>query len=514
MSTMDSTAVQHSARMLAGASDIDRDAILAALPDAPIDDLDVFREWIGDRPDLLDAIRAVNLDKPAQTEPVSLSLCPPLPDGARPDPALGEGAGRWVDLYADYAAQVSPMTPRSFHIGAALWLISVPIARRLVLRMAFEDIYPNLFVLWLAATTIFRKTTALEVARRIARAVFPFLLLPQDFSVEAFLSDLAGREPAYFEQLMPDEAECWRKERDHAAQRGLVLDETSGLLASAGRDYNRGLIEVFLRCSNCDPSFRRLTRGQGRIAIRNSYMSLLTASTPSALSSHLGYNRLWTNGFWTRFAILTPEGLPEWKTSREAQEPKDLRAQLRRLYERLPKVSWPGTPEVLTVVLGDGVYDAWEKFNKAVTFDLLLRGEISDPRLTGTYGRIPVQALKVSTLLAAMDWCTSTGKTPIVELAHLSRAISIVDCWRESTHRALDLAAEARSDDLQGRILAVVEAAGADGVEARYVYRKLHLKADVAKSILNALVDIGELDVMTVKPEGGGRSSEVYKVAM
>jgi len=47
---------------------------------------------------------------------------PDLPEAARLDPELSAGAGAWVDLYCDYAMAVSPMTPRSFHESAALWL--------------------------------------------------------------------------------------------------------------------------------------------------------------------------------------------------------------------------------------------------------------------------------------------------------------------------------------------------------------------------------------------------------
>ena len=42
------------------------------------------------------------------------------------------------------------MTPRLFHEGAALYLVGVAIARRVVLHMSYGPVYPNLFVLWLA----------------------------------------------------------------------------------------------------------------------------------------------------------------------------------------------------------------------------------------------------------------------------------------------------------------------------------------------------------------------------
>ena len=120
------------------------------------------------------------------------------------------------------------MTPRAFHESAALWLGSVAIARRLKLPMHFGDIYPNLFVAWLASTTLYRKSTALSVASKTARRVFPHLMAAQDTTPEAFLSDLAGREPPQFDTLTEADQADWRAGRDFAAQKGWV---TSGCVA-------------------------------------------------------------------------------------------------------------------------------------------------------------------------------------------------------------------------------------------------------------------------------------------
>lgn len=110
-------------------------------------------------------------------------------------PPLPAGAGQVVDRYVAYAETISPMTPRLFHESAALWLGAVAIARRMVLSTLFGPLFPNVFILWLAPTTLFRKSTALDVAHRLARQVFPHLMAAQDTTPEAFLSDLAGAAP-------------------------------------------------------------------------------------------------------------------------------------------------------------------------------------------------------------------------------------------------------------------------------------------------------------------------------
>ena len=88
--------------------------------------------------------------------------------------------GAWLDRYAAYGMSISPMTPRAFHESAGLSLGATAIARRLHVPMRYGLVYPNLFVLWVARTTIFHKSTAMDAARDIARAAFPHLLAPQE----------------------------------------------------------------------------------------------------------------------------------------------------------------------------------------------------------------------------------------------------------------------------------------------------------------------------------------------
>lgn len=178
----------------------------------------------------------------------------------------------WIDSYVTYAQARSPMTPNLFHEGAALFLASTIIARRLCLHMAYGDIYTNIAQVWVAPTTLWHKTTAQQIARGIAARSFPQLLSPQDVTQEQLLSDWAGHEPINLSKMTEQDALLWQDGRHYAAQRGWVLDEMSGLLASAGKDYNGGLIEAILRLYDCDDCYTRSTRSQGRVTVRSAYL--------------------------------------------------------------------------------------------------------------------------------------------------------------------------------------------------------------------------------------------------
>jgi hypothetical protein len=440
--------------------------------------------------------------------------CPPLPAEARLDSGLADGAGTWVDLYVSHAAAISPMTPRRFHESAALWLASVAIARRLVLKMPFGDVYPNLFIAWIAPTTLYRKSTGLNVARSLAGRVFPHLLAAQDTTPEAFLSDMAGREPSNFDKLTEQDKENWRQGRNYAAQKGWVLDEMSSLLVASGRDYNAGLTEALLRFYDCRPDFRRSTRGQGLIVVHNTCLSMIGASTPTAMARHLTAEKLWTIGWWPRFAVLTPDAArPEWSTAQERDEPPELAAGLRRLYDQLPAAQWPDPPKATTVRLDAGVHDAWERYNKAASFDLLTAEGI-DARLHGTYGRLPTQALKVAIILATLDWEPDRGNAPTVRLPHLARAVAVCEDWRASAHRVLSLSAANESDRLRERILHQISRAGSKGATMRELRRSITNKEPAEiQAVLTQMIAAEEIKAINTEPgEKGGRRTTRYRI--
>lgn len=438
--------------------------------------------------------------------------CPPLPESAYLDPALGIGAGAWIDQYIDYARQVSPMTPTLFHESAGLWLAAVAIARRLKINVGYGDVYPNLYILWLAPTTLWRKTTALEVARALARDTYPFLLSPQDTTPEGFLSDLAGREPTNFASLSERDRELWKQERNYSAQRGRVIDEISGMLASAGRDYNAGLLEAIMMFYDCTPRYTRSTRGQGRIVVRNVYLNILGASTPRAMTRHLISDRLWGMGWWPRFAVLTPdERRPTWGIAHEPKQPAGLKGGLDRLFNALPSTEWPEPPTARDVILAPGVHERWSAYNKAMGYDLLNPDRL-DPNLWGSYGRLPTHALKVAMILAALD---GEQMPPTIEIAHLARAQDIVERWRVSLHRVEAIAIENEYNRTAERIIYQIGRRKGRGATLRDLSKSIRDKSPAEiEEVLAQMIKTGEVKKFHKQPgPKGGRPTDKYVLA-
>lgn len=440
--------------------------------------------------------------------------CPVLPAYARPDTPLASYTGLWIALYLKYAMQIAPMTPIAFHVSAALWLASLAIARRFVLNMAFATVFPNLYILWIAGTTLWNKSTALDIAQRLARQAFPHLLLPHDTTPESQLADMAGHEPANFATLPLGLQQLWQRGRDFAAQRGILLDEASGLLASAGKDYNAGLIEAFLKFYDCTDHVRS-TMSKGWTVVRHPYVSLLGASTPLALSQHLLSERLWAMGWWPRFALLTPETeRPSWRVATDVEQPTELVTTLQTLHQDLPTPAYPDPPEQLSLSLGSGVMDQWQGYNQALRHDLLTPD--LDHRLHGTYGRLPTTVLKVAMLVASLDWAANKQRprAPTVELPHLAWAISTVEDWRFSAHRVLATARESEYDRLSKRIIYQVSKHHPDGMTMRDIYKSMgDKKPDEIESAVRQMIKAGDLQEEPAPPGSkGGRPTSRIKL--
>jgi len=471
--------------------------------------------------------RAILQGKPVSGETGSQNSggdAPGLPQAARLTSEWERSAqqvAHWLNDYVAYAADVSERTPRLFHEAIGLWIGSLAIARRLRLRMRHGDIYPNLYVLGVASTTLYAKSTGLEIASRLIHDCCPHLLFANDFTPEAMLADLAGREPANLNaaDLTERDRALWLQGRHFAAQRGLVAEEASALLAGLRRDYMTGMAELLLRLYDCPDLYRRNTRGAGFIVVRKAYLSIIGMTTPARLQG-AEVKTAWHDGLFARFALLTPETMPQ-RPSDEHERPRigyppHLAEILTRLaHALLPVPTFPAPVEARDVEMTDEARAAWWRYYMAVTFDLLTGDNPPDGRLWGCYGRLPSQALKIALILSGLDWAAGVQDTPQITLAHYARAQMIAEAWRASVHRLLStltsshVAAEHSKED---RVLMRIQAAGPNGVAARDVYRSLKLRRADFDLLVAGLARDGLVEEIGI-PSPRGPSALGYRAA-
>lgn len=451
-----------------------------------------------------------------------------LPAAARLSEDLGADVGGWLADYVRYASEVSERTPAIIHQAAGLYLVSVAVARRLVLPMRHADIFPNLYILAVAPTTLYAKTTGLGVMTSLLDDGIPHLQLSNESTPEALLAELAGREPPNLDskEISDQERETWKHGQRFAAQRGLVLEEASALLAGMKREYMQGMAELLLRLYDCPRLYRRHTRGGGYAMIRHAYMSFCGWTTPARLRT-AEIETGWQDGLFARFALVTPTEAPQRPaddgySKGRPQRPAALLEELTRLANSLLPTpdEYPKPVTARAMGITDDARAAWYRYYQATSYDLLTSRQAPDARLHGTYGRLSTAALKVSMLLAALDWSRSGGgDEPLVTLAHYAAAQRIAESWRASAHRLLNtLSAKAEAEeedrDLR-RLLNVMERNPDQWLAVRDVVRSLPSKQYTTATVsilLRILVDDGRVEAAEHKPDGRGRPSMRYRI--
>ena len=406
----------------------------------------------------------------------------------------------WLRQYVGWASRVGNQTPEIFHMGTGIWMAAVAIARRLHVDARWGiRIYPNLYMMFIADTTFYRKTTAYKLGEQILTSAIPHLLMPTPGSPERFQDALAGQAPANFDKLPQEHQALVLEAMKFAAQRGLFKDEIGGLFGSFKRDYMAGMKDLLLEVYDC-PDFIAKETQSGLAIVRNAAPSILGVTTPAGLSSALSAAD-WDNGLLPRFVLLAPE--PDYKERPTLKEPEKvpdaLADGLQQLHEALPMPEKTGdgwqAPQSLAMRFTS--WDACQDYSNHLRRQCDPRQETPlDDRLKGVYGRMHVQAIKVAMICAALDWTAGDRKdVPAVTVEHWQTGKAIAEHWRLSAHRlleGLERSGSARREfRTQARILQAARAAGAGGVTLHSIYKNHNLKAAIARQIAKDLVQAG-----------------------
>lgn len=457
-----------------------------------------FDHFIKEHPEgkrVNDEIFRVDIGQPAPTpektaaDTVMVDV-PDLPQSARLTTAMTRVAsetGEYLTTFSDYVYQIANTLPRDFSVAAALWTVSLIVARRLHTGAYFEpQIFPVLWVLWVAESTIFHKTTGLNLARRLVRHVVPHLLLPEESSRDALIHDMAGRPPANMDQMTLFEKQRVDRGRMYAAQRGIVVDEASSLFSGFRKDYNAGAVEVFLKAYDCEDEKIHSTLKHGNIYVRWMYLPLLGATTPASIQQASNLV-MWQNGFWPRFVPLVPERVfPERPHHHDdiLPRPEALDQALLALNKRLPEptisLSEPVPPKSIHVAMDPECWKHWKAYSEVMGHELLHPDKTSDDRLRKLYGRMPVKLMQVATLLAALDW-PDEADAPRIRLPHYAAAHQIVETWRVNAHRFVAVMDRPLAgEDHERRILHTIVQLAKQNVLAttRELHRVLHWPRD------------------------------------
>ena len=471
---------------------------------------EIFEELLLGREDagaLRAAVLRVRLDASPEPEPdpeiasqdAGLDV-PLLPAEAHlPDRLLAqaEAAGTWLNDYTRFAAQASPMSPPSFHIALGLCLLSTGVARRVRVRKSVQDIFPNLYTLLVANSTLYAKSSSLDIARRVlAAAGLDYLMLPVGSTPQSLIGELTHRTPDTFNSWETEEQADWQRGRPFAAQRVWVMDEAGALLDAFEQKYQAGLLNQVLTLYDCPDRFTAAsTIARGRQTIRHAYLTICGPTTPAAMRSHLRNVTHWGNGLYARFAFVTPDTPPRREFFPPALTvPAGLGQALSNLaLELLPRPRELPTgeiqpPSILDARLLPAVHRHWEAYYNSL-WDLINSGRVPE-RFHPNYGRLHIMAIKVATLLATVDWAAAASDSePVITPAHWAKAQQITESWRVSLHRMVSAADRlCDEENPEQKVLARLHSAP-DGLTSRELANYLNMTRPERRTLLDRILE-------------------------
>jgi hypothetical protein len=462
------------------------------------------------RAELLDA--NPQIPPPIPPDPLDAEPVPALPESCRVDPALGRDACAWLDEYIGFSRQWSPRAYDGFHEACGIWTLSTVAARRVQGDYGGER-YTNLYIALCARSSLWAKSTTTKIAKRLLKlAGLDWLLAADDATPQAFIASMNRSIPPGYDTMDDDHQAIARLQVAFPGQRGWFFEELGQKVEAIlnPRGYMAEFRSILRRFDDDLDDSSNLTISRGLDYVARPYLALLGNLTPADLQDTArAYKKLWSDGFWARFGLVTPP--------RSANRSKGHFPQGKRIYPATlitPLQNWHkrlGQPQVeiddvidekgkvtgqktatvdpfaiTEIPWGSGVFDAINAYHDGLT-DILEQSQGFE--FDTSYARFAEKALRMALLFA------SFSNSEAVEMKHWARAQEIAERWRANLHEtyaqvnAAPPSEEAKAEDKVCEIVGKLGTPTAADV-ARYVYGKS--RTEVSR-ILDGLVAAGSL---------------------
>lgn len=473
-------------------------------------------------PIVVEAFEAETL-KESKPEMPFQAVMPELPKIAQLSEAQikqGRKAGKFIDDYMAYAMKDAPMSPPLFHQTYALAILSSAIARRVFVSVGTSAIYPNLYIMLSAPSTLYTKTTGYKSAMKLFEtAGLSHMLLPDGVTPQSLITELSNRTPDNKDWAKEDKDD-WERERMFAGQRAWWIDEAARLLSQFQQKHLAELLPIVLRLYECEQKIRVSTQVRGRETVRNAYLTICGPTTPAALREHLNTTEHWSNGLFARFLLVSPDTAPVRVFYPDPfPVPPALAKQLNQLaFERLeqPKESLLGptpAPPAIEAKVEPEVKQHWDNYHAAM-FDLISQKKVTE-RLHACYGRLHEKAIKISMLLATADWVKMAKGNPLViRSAHWYRAQEMTEGYRASLHRVIEDAStptESADDILAEKVVTRVQTSARNS--RREIAIDLHMQTGAKRTQLDMVIDQLLRDGVLIEKEiKGTRGPSTYRL--
>ena len=305
----------------------------------------------------------------------------------------------WIDTCTELMTRITG-SPREFNQLCALVTVASVLERRARLRMAFADIYPNIFGAIVAPSSVYHKSSAISKVRTLlTRAMLDGLLLSELQTSEGLLGQMQTQSA------------------------GVILrDEIGTLFGSHNTKYLANLKPDLTALYDCNPYSRTLSKE--KIKVEKPYLNILGATTPAAFYESVTM-RDWQDGFMARWLFVTPETEPNFDAM-TGLSTAQIDTQIGELAVDLMNINRQHDTDFQ---LHGDAFSMWDKWQRNAAKDAYHYGDDVSAAIVTRYA---AYALKFSIILSAVN-----GSWGVISPETMQTSIQLSDNYKSYVHKLL-----------------------------------------------------------------------------
>lgn len=371
----------------------------------------------------------------------------------------------FLKAYTEYASSVTD-APVEFHDFVGLGILSTALGNRVCFEYGDFTIYPNVWIILLAPSSAFRKTTALRIGKRLLGQVCSDTLLPNEFSQEKLLEIL-----------------------DKQPQGVLVYYEFMSLTGLLQKDYMAGTKAFLTEIYDCPRRYIRKTKG-AEVDIDNPVINILAATTTEWFLERAKVGDMY-GGFLPRF-MYVPVTIKVKTISFPKAADANKRNTLVRILGEIRR-GVRGTMEFSEAALQ--YYDKWYKGFEART--------IGANSMSAFQSRLTVYCLKIACLYEM-----STTRNLIVGVESMERACKTINWLSKQLQSLAEEFTFTRFATDKKKLLRIIKEDS--GISRSKLLRQVGLESKYMGQILATLKQEERIEERNEKEEGKQRKSTCY----
>lgn len=391
----------------------------------------------------------------------------------------------FIELYCKYIEDLTD-APIEYHEPVALFMLASVLDRKMYMRFKQGFRYPNVWILILGDSTLSRKSTCQNIARKIMQEVSNkthIFQLAEDSTPEGLIDSLSIEPRGYW-----------------------MRDEVSGFFALLRKDYMTGMKELLILIFDClDHYEKHLTKKH--YVLDGIYTNFLAGTTPKSFQDNIASEDFYT-GFLARWLVFEGEFDPKrWKGLEKYTEEDKLTHNI--LVNSLVYIHNMFT-RIVECEMDDNTLDYYNKWSYDNQMELLhhdMRSEIAP-----FYGRIEEYVVKISMLYEVSNVTRLQSQLESdrgyikVHKDSLLKAIKFIEHYKKE--RLPMLMSKVNSSGTT-KIQKIIEEAGKSGIQHSYLLRKSHMSAAKIKGCISTLEE-SENVVVTISREGRKKRKTYY----